>query len=204
MPRTEVRAFASIDELEGANHFVVIGEGLAHSHDDDVCDFAEFACEKILRYDFICRKRAYDAARSARAEGAPHCASDLRGDALREAARGGNENGLDVVAVFEPDEKLGSAVFRFGCFENLGFRKGKFYFECFAEIFRERRCLVPASDVVAVERLENLIGTEGPKTAFLQDRFPFVGQNAPCFCHKLFALSLWFFFLTFSNAEIIP
>lgn len=184
MPRAEIGPLARVYEFQSPHRLVVVGERLSHAHDHDVGYFAEFSREKILGDDFVGRKRADHAARAAGAERAAHRAAHLGGNALGEAACGGNENRLDAVAVVKADEQFRRSVFGARRVENFGVRERKFRFQGFAEILGQCRGAVPVVDVIAVKRLKNLVGAKRPQAAFLENRLPFVGQYAPCFRHS--------------------
>ena len=183
VPRSEVRTFAGVDELQGAHRLVVVGERFAHAHDDDIGDLTEFSRQHILGDDLVGGERAHHSLRAAGAEDAAHRAADLRRDALGEAAGGGNQHRLDRVAVFESDEQFFRAVRRFGNVENFGGGDREFPFEVFAEIFRQRGRFVPNADIIAIERLENLVGAESTHPPLREDRFPFFRKYAPCLFH---------------------
>ena len=179
----EVRTPAGVDELQCAERLVVVGEGLAHAHHDDVGDFAEGASRHVLGDDFVRRQRADDAARTAGAERAAHRAADLGGNALGEAPGRRNEHGLDGIAVLKADQELLGSVRRLGDVEDLVFRNRELGFQRLAEVLGERGRGVPVGDVVAVEGLQNLVCPKRPQTPVLQDRLPFVRQDAPRFRH---------------------
>ncbi len=56
---------------------------------------------------------------------------------------------------------------------------GEFGFEGFAEVFWEGGGIVPGSDVIAVEGLEDLGGAEGAQAFFGEDLFPVVDRDGP-------------------------
>ncbi len=193
MARAEVGSAPRVDEFQGAHRLVVVGERFAHPHHDDVGDFTEATPRHIFGDDFIRRQRADDPARAARAKGAAHRATDLRRDALGEASSRGDEDGFDGVAVREAEEEFLRPVRRLGDIQGLARGDREFRFERLAEILWERGCLIPIGDVVAVERVQNLIGTERAQSAFRQNRFPLLGKNAPGFSHGAY-YSTWIWY----------
>lgn len=183
VPCAEVRSLSGIDELQRPQGLVIVGEGFAHAHDDDVRDFAHGASRHVFGDDLVRGERADDAARARGAERAAHRAADLGGDALGEASRRRDENGLDGVAVRKADEEFLRAVCGLGDVENLVLGNGEFGLKCLAEVLGERGRSIPVGDVVAVKRLQDLVRPERPQPPFLQDRLPFLRQYAPRFRH---------------------
>ena len=99
------------EEPAGADHAVVVVQGLAHAHEDDIsCGRLQRPRDEDLLHDLAAAQVAAVAHRARGAERAGHRAADLRrhaaGDARRPQRRVAHDNGLDLGAVAQLDDDL--------------------------------------------------------------------------------------------------
>ena len=104
------------EHAQGPHRLIVVVQGFAHAHEDDV----ERGLEQVqhprqdadLSGNFSGGQIADDAHLPGEAEGAPHRAPDLRRDAERLLRRIGDVDRLDQPPIGEPEQELGGAVGR--------------------------------------------------------------------------------------------
>lgn len=119
---TDVKAFGGGDEFDCFEQIGEVGEGFAHTHEDEVVDAGSghFFSKEDLGGDFAGSEVAGEAEQSRGAEFAGKGAADLGGDAEGEAVRllavegggGGDEHAFDEAAVGELEEEFASGVLR--------------------------------------------------------------------------------------------
>ena len=120
MPRADADAPRRVEDVERAHQVRVVGQRLAHAHEDEIVDARLRRALGLddLRDDLAGGEVALPALQTAGAEFAPVGAADLGGEAEGEAVgalaeeieRGGDEDALDVVAGAEFPEEFSRCV----------------------------------------------------------------------------------------------
>ena len=192
VPGAKVWTASRVYELERAHGLVVVRERLAHPHHDKIGERAVLARGHDLGDNLVRTKRTDDSLGAARAERASHRASDLSRNALRKThglfaavgtlAEHGNDHGLDKFTVRHLEKKFLRSVRR-GVARDLFSRDDrKLHLQRLPEILGQSGGLIPVGNVVAIERLQNLVGAERTQPALLQKRFPLIREYGPCWC----------------------
>lgn len=112
----EVEAGGIEQDFDGAHDVIVIVEGFAHAHEDEIRDapllfIGDFLSDEDLLEDFVCGEVSSEAERCGSAEGAAEFAADLRGDAEGQSVRRRDEDGFDDIAILEGEGDFVGAVF---------------------------------------------------------------------------------------------
>jgi hypothetical protein len=152
------------DDGDGFQDVVVVVQGLAHPHEDEVVDPGAFLGAELRLDDLVDDLRGAKVAREPRfcrkAEGAAHLAARLCGETKRPVARARDEDALDQKAVLEAKEDLLCRVFG-------GLRPDDFeiadpgpLFHVGPELLREVRHGLEGGSPLLVDPLHDLPGPE--------------------------------------------
>ena len=114
MAHPDVHSLFGIDQLQKAEHSIVVVQRLSDAHQNDVGHRQSgiYLCKKHLVEHFRRRQPPHKPAFGRGAEGAAHRAADLRGDADGIAVVVAHQDAFDAVAVGQPPEVFDRAVLR--------------------------------------------------------------------------------------------
>ena len=112
MAHTDVQPFWVVHQLQKAHHVVVVVQGLADAHEDDVGDGQSGVLlgKHHLIQDLRRLQPPHQAAQGGRAKGAAHPAAHLGGDADGVAVLVAHDHRLHAVAVRQTPQVLDGAV----------------------------------------------------------------------------------------------
>ena len=187
--RADAHAGGVHEEANAFGHVVVVAEGFAHAHVDDVRGaIAEGFVrqeDEGLAGDLRRVEIAYEAGMAGGAEGAVQRAAGLRGDADRDAVAVAQEHGLDGLSIAQAEQDLARAGLFGAAFLEEGQRNGGAKgFEPGAERLREIRHGVVGEHAPFVDPLKDLASLEGRNAIGRRD---FFGEKPrQCFVHGFF------------------
>ena len=171
-----------VEDADGLEDVVVVREGLAHPHEDDVGEAArgDGGGGDELADDLAGLQVALEAALAGGAEGASEGAAGLRGDADRALVARGDDDAFDAHAVAAAEEELADAVVGALLVGVVGPGGDVVAFgEAVAQGGRDVRHRVPGDDAALLEPFPDLLGAEDRLPEFRAGRLPFGGQEAP-------------------------
>ena len=169
VPRANVQSLLFVEDLQRAQHVVVVVERFAHSHDDDVGRTHERAvlhCQQAnalhhLSDDFSGRQVAALAELSAGAKCAAECTSRLRGNTLRHTSLGRNQNRFDLLAVRRAGQQQFVGSISRGTLLHELHRLDRNLLRQLRAQGRGQRCkCVPTRFLLTVKPFHDLVGTE--------------------------------------------